>query len=458
MAGSIPSSAKVDGEKNKGIVIPKADSVLEDLGKRPDHRKNLADNGHAIISPSSATMWMNCEGQPALAKGYPSRSNKNAEWGTECHDYAKVILRAYFNDAKAMSFDHILDREQRAVVKGYCDFCVEKIWKNFIKGAQSYSAHIEVDLVSLEDIVYGTGDFIGVRQLKDRTDVLVVDLKTGFHDVKVPENKQFINYAIGAKKKFNANGKLILIGYLPRVEDRVLPYEKWEIPAADVDKWEAEIAYKGRRALQMYRGEIPVETNPGEAQCEWCPVQCPDRFQEVAADAGLEVLGEELMTDLVDKPALEGEVVKTDNTPVKYGPLSALELPDIESYSPEQLGKILHRIPDIEAWFESLEHRAVRLMTAGVKVPGRKLVATQTRRGWTKGEEKTIAAELMKRGIEDPWQKKLVGIGVVEAEIGKGKINDLTTMSTPTITSAPDSDKRVEFDPASTNALLTDIT
>lgn len=421
-----------------------------------DNRKNLAENGHAIISPSSATFWMNCVGQPALAKGYPSKSNKNAEWGTECHDYAKVILRAYFDENKPMVFEHILDREQRALVQGYCDFCVEKVYNNFIRGSQTHSAHVEVNLESLTDIVYGTGDFIGVREFQDIRDCVVVDLKTGFHDVKVPENKQFINYAIGAKKQFNINGKLILIGYLPRIVDREVPYEKWEIPAADIDKWEAEIADKGRRALQMYRGEIPIVTTPGEAQCEWCPVVCRDRFKQIEEDSGVSVIGDNLLTDLNTVQTATVTTAVGELVPI-YGPLSPFELPDIESYTPEQLGKIIPRIGDFEAFFDSIKHRAERLLTAGVKVPGLKLVATQTKRGWMKGAEEAIAEELKKLGVEDPWQKKLVGIGVVEAEIGKGKINALTTMSTPTITVAPESDKRVAYDPARDEKLLTDM-
>lgn len=340
-----------------------------------------------------------------------------------------------------MVFTHIQDRDQQAVVEAYCRFCVEKVYTNFIRGASSFEVHVEVALEPVPDVVYGTGDLIVIREFNGVRDCCGVDLKTGFHDVTVPENEQFVSYMLGAKRKFNINGKLIAIGFLPRVAARDIPYEKWEIPQDKISYWEEKITSSGLRAIQMYRGEIPVEVNPG-GHCEWCPVQCSARLKQIEEQSGVTLLGgDELLSDLTPATVATREI----------------KLPDPESYTPEQLALILRHEDSFKTLFESVHQRAQMLMNTGEKVPGFKLVATETKRRWIKDQEEEIAIKLKERGVQEPWRKQLVTLGQAETLLGKGKINDLVEKPDPSIVVAPETDKRPAYNPAADNKLLTNI-
>ncbi len=378
---------------------------------------------------------MNCSGQPALAKDCPRSSNAAAEWGTHCHEMSEEQL-ANFLAGKPMTFDHIQDHEKRDVVQGYCEFVINKVYANFIRGADKSEAFIEAQVVIVDGSVYGTADFVVLRDFKGVRDACVVDLKTGFNDVVVPQNKQFANYAVGVKKKFNVNGTIRAIGYLPRIREREVPYEQWVITPEELNKWEADINAKASSALAILQGNAEPVYNAGD-HCRWCPAEgkCPARNALLQVDAGAE-----LLSDLVTAETFVAQVP----------PPTALSI--------EQRARLYAVKDQIEAYLASVESLLIADAQAGAEVPGHKLVLSSTRRGWIKGSEETIAEELITRGVDDPWQKKIITIGEVERKLGKGKIDDLTEMSTPTVLLVKESDKRAAIAADSAiNNLLTDI-
>ena len=336
-----------------------------------------------------------------------------------------------------MTFDHIIDHEKRDVVEGYCLFVIEKVYLNFVRGADKSEAYVESHVVVVEGAVYGTADFLIIREFQGVRDGCLIDLKTGFHDVKVPGNKQFGNYGVGAMLKYNINGKLIAIGYLPRVEGRELPYEKWEMTQEDLQFWRQDISSKATRCLNILNGTTPAEYNAGD-HCTWCPAEgkCPARLAMLNVGTG-----DNLLTDIVESRA----------------PVESM-IPAPQSLTPEQRGRLLDVEDAVVAYFASVRSLAVADAQAGVKIPNYKLVLSTTRRGWIKGNEDDIAEQLVTRGMKDPWQKKIITIGEVEKKLGKGKIDDLTEMSTPTVMIVKESDKRPALAADATiNNMLTDI-
>lgn len=343
---------------------------------------------------------------------------------------------ANFLAGKPMTFDHIQDHEKRDVVQGYCEFVINKVYANFIRGADKSEAFIEAQVVIVDGSVYGTADFVVLRDFKGVRDACVVDLKTGFNDVVVPQNKQFANYAVGVKKKFNVNGTIRAIGYLPRIREREVPYEQWVITPEELNKWEADINAKASSALAILQGNAEPVYNAGD-HCRWCPAEgkCPARNALLQVDAGAE-----LLSDLVTAETFVAQVP----------PPTALSI--------EQRARLYAVKDQIEAYLASVESLLIADAQAGAEVPGHKLVLSSTRRGWIKGSEETIAEELITRGVDDPWQKKIITIGEVERKLGKGKIDDLTEMSTPTVLLVKESDKRAAIAADSAiNNLLTDI-
>lgn len=377
---------------------------------------------------------MNCSGEPFLSSRCPKTTNPNAEWGTECHNFAEGQLKEHLK-GNSMRFDHINDVEQRELVKAYCYFVVDKVITPFIHGTDSNEVGIEEKLVIMEDIVWGTGDVTMVRRIAERVDGLVLDLKTGYHDVKVKENSQFSIYGLGLRKKYGITGNITVIGYLPRITEREVPYEVWVMTPADLDRWEADVTKKATKAFNILQGKEAPEFTAGE-WCTWCPAQgiCPVLNKQLEDEADIM-----LASAPMEKP-FESQV-----TPVHM-------------LTPAQRSMVLRNKDAIEAYLNSVEALALEDAKAGVKIPGFKLVEGQTKRGWLKADENLIAGELQKLGVKDPWQKKLIGIGEVESQIGKGKIAALTAKNEAKLLLVPESDKRVGIAaaPASAN-LLTDL-
>ncbi len=341
---------------------------------------------------------------------------------------SEVQLRNFL-DGKPMDFSEIEDHEKRDVVEGYCTFVIEKVYKNFIRGADSHEAFIEAHVQIIDGIVYGTVDFLVVRQFQGVRDGCLVDLKTGFNDVTVPQNKQFGNYAVGAMQKHNINGKLVAIGYLPRVMGREIPYEKWELNQDDLKLWQGNIQVKAKKALAMYKGEMEPEYTAG-SHCKFCPAEgkCP------ALRYHLNKQSDDLLSE---KP---------------------MELPAVQGLTPAQKGKLLAVKDQIISFLDSVEASALADMMAGNKIEGWKLVLGATRRGWIKGDESHIAEQLVTRGIDNPWQNKLITLGEAEKKLGKGKITDLVEPTVAKLLLAPESDKRpAQLPDVASDNLLTDM-
>lgn len=376
---------------------------------------------------------MKCSGQPALAARCPNESGPNAIWGTECHDFSEQQLRLHFA-GKAMSFDHILDREQRTLLHDYCHFVVDKVVTPFIAGAHTHHIGIEERLEIITDLVWGTGDFLVTRTMGTVTDALLIDLKTGFHDVTVPENSQFAIYALGARKRYSVNGIIIVIGYLPRIESRDVPWEKWVMTQDDLDRWEKDVVEKATKAKAIIDG-LEAATYVAGDHCTFCPAQgvCTALTQKLSDDSDI------LLSALPIDPTVQKMVV----------PPAML--------TPEQRGRLLEIKQDLISYLESVEELALADMKTGVQIPGYKLVEGGTRRKWLEIDPEMVANELKGLGIDDPWQRKLITLGEVEKTIGKGKIGMLTEKSQPTIMIVPMSDKRVAIAPAQAVDMLTDL-
>lgn len=389
------------------------------------------DREHAILAPSAAERWMVCAGQPFLSKGIPNVAGEAALWGTHCHEMSEPKLRAFFA-GQAMVFDDIEDFDKREVVEAYCRFVTETIYPQFVRGlpAGSYAAYVEEKVEIYLPDVKGTADFILVREVAGRRDACLVDLKTGFHDVTVPENKQFANYSVGLARKFKINGSVIAFGFLPRVESRQEPWEKWVLTAEDITAWEQKIVAAADKAMQIYRGEREPEYAPGK-HCKWCPAQ-----------------GKCF--------AYQRQLDKEADGILSQSPL--VQLPPVHGLTPEQKARILGAKDLIEKFLESVESLALADLEAGYDVPGFKLVNGQTRRAWIKGSEEQIALQLQQRGVENPWQRKLITLGEAEKKISKENISDLVEPTKAKLLIVPENDKRPRVtSSAVNNNLLTNL-
>lgn len=144
-------------------------------------------SSHARLSPSASARWIACPGSVALSERAPhiSSSTAYAERGTALHAMAADYLRGVEVDVPAE-------------IKTYCDYAMTRI--------QQRRAAVWIEQpMSLDAQIFGTPDLV----IACGQTLEVVDLKTGFQEVKADGNTQLICYAEAALRTYPAIAKRI---------------------------------------------------------------------------------------------------------------------------------------------------------------------------------------------------------------------------------------------------------
>lgn len=359
-------------------------------------------SAHAKLSPSDASRWISCPAAIRLEEeaNLPDEESSYAMEGTIAHSLCEIEAGREFGlltgveyatkrtewtlEFMAQKYDKGVLEEMQEHVASYVEVIRERmaLYPNSV-------LLLEQRMDSGVEKCWGTSDAVIVSPQH----VEIVDFKYGAGvAVSAYKNPQLRLYGLGALDTFgDILGETEVIRmtvHQPRSGNGEHSTE--ELHPEALRMWREEVV-KPRAALALHSDNAPF--GPSLSACRWCPFAgtCKARIEEATlADFG---------------PLLDEEHVSAKEP---------------ETLTPEEIGRILHRVPEIKAWCNALEATALeKAYGDGVTIPGWKVV----RSGGVRQIRDPLGAiqHLIDQGFkaEDVADFKVKGIGALEKLLGK---------------------------------------
>lgn len=353
------------------------------------------DRAHAPLSPSAAKRWLNCPASYRDSIGLTSTVSEAAREGIIAHEWIERLCESGTYD-KDLAVLENRDSEMAYHVNSYIDF-LDELKQNFQNDKYNeYEEYVETR-VTFTDNIWGTLDYgCARRKVKGKWQAIVSDFKYGrgtyVPNVSTDPNPQLILYLLGLEKHLGVEfEKAWLYIYQPRIP-RDEPFEMLMLVQDQIAEWRVKILKAENVCLLMARGELPPVYSVGD-HCQFCLAQPTCQvFHEKMREGALKILD-----------------------PV---------LPEIERVSIATLVELHKRKKQIEHFLENVDHYLLGRGLRQQDIGDLKIVEGRATRRWLEDEE-AVASGLRELGVQ-PWKKKLITIGEVEKEIGKGKIENLT--------------------------------
>ncbi len=364
---------------------------------------------HALLSPSSASRWLNCTAAPHLEADMPDVSSGFAVEGTLAHAYCAKKLKTFFGlpteheDKEIAELADYHTGEMDEYTDAYATIVIEKYnaaraitpdAQLLVETRLDFSEHIPDS--------FGTADAIIIA---DGT-MDVIDFKYGKGvSVSAFKNPQMQIYALGAYDKFSFEYRIDRVR-MTIIQPRIDNLSDYELSVSDLMAWTDEVLTP--RAQEAFSG--PGTQTPGD-WCRFCKVKSRCR-------------------------ALANQSLKT-----------ALEKPDPQLLNPQELADVLPKLETIKIWLTGIEEYALHTALSGTAVPGWKVVEGRSSRQIT--NPTAISDALSGAGIgRDLIYKpqELLPITELEKLVGKKQFAALCAQwiskpqGKPTL--VPESDKR----------------
>jgi hypothetical protein len=324
-------------------------------------------------------------------------------------------------DAQNYPADTLTDMQ--AHVRDYVDLIKERLTRR-----PHSRVLLEQRMDSGVPTCWGTSDVVIVSP----THVEIIDLKYGAGvPVSAVDNSQLRLYGLGALDTFgDLLGETDTV-YMTVFQPRLDSTSTEELTADALREWRSTVALP---AAELALGdEAPF--GPSEKACRWCPV------------AG------------ICRARVEVAVAEDFGTPYTEAPLTP---PVPETLTPEELGQVLHRIPEIKAWCAAVEAHALEAAYGnGQHIPGWKVVMSGGKRYIT--DDAAAIQTLIDQGFkaEQVADFKVKGIGALEKLVGKKEfpvvLEGLIGKTSGKESLVPESDKRQAISPAGQAAADFDI-
>ena len=313
---------------------------------------------HALLSPSSASRWINCPPSALLNAEAGDRDTVFTREGELAHAVAELKARKHFIGMGPQKYGAALRK-----LKG------DELWQDEMDGhTDAYldalkdiaATFAEMPYVALEQRVdfsgyvpegFGTADCIMIGG-----EVLhIVDFKYGKGvEVSAEDNPQLKLYAMGAIEQYMAFYDIFTVRMTivqPRIKREP---DTWELPARDLLRWAEDVVKPAAALATAGEGEFAE----GD-WCRWCAVRGNCRAR-AAANTGLEDFG------------------------MKQPPL----------LTDEEVGRALTLGRRLKTWLSDLEEYALTACLNGSDVPGWKAVEGRAVRAWTDQDAAFKAAKL----------------------------------------------------------------
>lgn len=346
--------------------------------------KNPSPSGHALLSPSSSSCWLNCVAAPYMCKDIPRKSSSYASEGTLAHALAANCLE---NDRFAIDFiglpfawedggkEHvsIIDSEMAA----YVDTYVAQARAAGEGKTMFVEVRLQLEGITGEKGAAGTADIV----ILDEKTLEVRDLKYGMGvPVSAYENTQLMIYALATIDQYAwfADFETIRL-----VIDQVRLAEPsiWTCSREEIEKFRVFVKEQSAKVLRIYENGFQDEQGncfaPGKKTCRWCGKSGMCRAQ----------------TDFLQN-SIADDFTDFDATPE----ITEREIGSLTEYSVEELGKAAANIPFIKEYILAVEKQLNTRLHNSIEVPGWKLVLGRAGNSkWI--SELAVIRTLVKAGI-----------------------------------------------------------
>lgn len=402
----------------------------------------MPPGAHAVLSASSAHMWLTCTPSARLSERmrqrYGEQETTYAREGTKAHALGELkIRRAIWRADKMTAAKHgAMSPSERAVYQGinthrynalreelvasmgeipddmeqatdtYCDVVMEHLEAH--TGGRLFLEQ-RVDYSQWAPDGFGTSDCIIVSD-----DLLeVIDYKNGTGvPVSAEGNPQLRLYTLGAYVKFSSLYDFQLVRYTI-VQPHLSSITSEGLSVPDLLTWATDTVTPAAKLAHEGKGDFA----PGEA-CRFCGAKA------VCAARAAEAL------KIFD-----------------YGLAGSGEL------SEQQLTEILPRLDSVEEWIKDLRAYTEDRALHGQRIRGFKLVrGKRPNRAWADDEE--VRAQLLRNGYgpEQYEETKLKSVGQIEKTIGakafRALLSGLVRQGEGRLMLVPESDPRPEYNSA----------
>lgn len=351
----------------------------------------MPPNKHALLSPSSAERWLSCPASIRAISELPPQEEKESPYaleGTHAHAVAEVLASHHFGIINARQKGGKIGALRRAVdddasfedMLAYGDLYVQLLDKIMAEEPNSCIV-LEQQLDSGVPHCTGTSDAIIFSESR----VHVVDYKYGQGvQVSAVGNPQLRLYGLGA---LDAYGDVL--GDTETVSMTIFqPRKGWQ----SIDSMSADALRDWRESI-LPTAELALTDDapfgPSESACRWCPVAgiCRARMEQNIAH------------DFTRKP---------------------------DFMTPEEIGDILHALPEITKWASDVKDAALDLAySQETPIPGWKVVLSGGRRKVT--DPPAVIQLLIDAGYpaEQVASLSLKGLGVLDKVVGAEELKQI---------------------------------
>lgn len=384
---------------------------------------------HALLGASSAERWLKCPPSARLGEQFPDTASEYAAAGTLAHAIAELKARKYFLEPmptrtynarlKKLREDPHYDKGMEAATDLYLEH-LKALAMSYSSVQPFVALETRVDFGDFVPEGFGTADCVMIGAGR----MCVADYKNGAGVlVEAQENPQMMLYALGALKVYAPiYGDTIREIHLSIVQPNAGGVREWETTVEALRAWGEEVVKPTASLAWEGRGEFA----PGE-WCRFC------RARARCSARAVKMLELEPMKDAVP----EGDSYDAE----------AAVLTDA------QVGDMLTRALELEAWVKDLKDYALAASLHGHTIAGWKVVEGRGSREWTGGTDAAFAG-LQARGVAEAllWERRPVSVAGLEKALGKPAFEAAAAglweklPGKPTL--VPESDKRPPYVPA----------
>jgi hypothetical protein len=363
---------------------------------------------HALLSPSSAHMWMACTPSAKFSSEFPDQESSYAKEGTDAHSLCEFKLK------KALGMDAVdprpdlsfYDAEMESCSDDYASFVLDTLSK-LKETCADPMVMIEqkLDLSAYIPSGYGYGDCVIVAD----GHMHVVDFKYGLGVmVEAEGNPQMMCYALGALELVDSLYDIDTVSmtvFQPRREN----VSTWTITRDELLSWAKEKLVPAAKLAIDGDGDFVA----GE-HCRFCKAKAVCRAR---AEFNLEL--------------------------ARYD----FQMP--QSLDDTEIAAILGRLDALVSWADDVKEYALKEALSGQHYEGFKVVEGRSVRKYTSEEE---AAKAVVEAGYDPYEKKVYGITAMTALLGRKRFEEVLgglvykAPGKPTL--VDESDKRPALDTA----------